>query len=271
MKASNLARQVINEIESRHKRNLASSNLKRWTGRTAENASIDNYIINIMLVLNRQYVSLAEICVRSFLYFHPNSHFSLHCDALTRTYAEKTFADLIRCQTLEIMDVVLKDGMAWQELKLDLILKMSGTDEYFLDADLRWNGSLKKKSQVTFFVEEFKFNEKSPFREICAAIPNIPLSSSMKNLSIFSFGGYVLDDKDNICVKELLVEFKKIVSGPLVGDLDKANTLRVIEQFVLSTASENWRAPIQFVKSQDKPLDGGLVESCYFGATGGIF
>lgn len=166
----------------------------------------------------------------------------------------------------------IEDEKDWQEQKLDLILAMNGTSDIFLDADLRWNGSLsEEKGKALFLVREFELKNKSPFREILANFNNLPPNSSMKNVSVFSFGGYQLSKTEFTSVRNTLDRYRKIVDSPTVGSLDRVAVGRVIEQFALSVCSELWSVEIAYVKESDAPMDGGKVESCYFGATGGTF
>jgi hypothetical protein len=65
--------------------------------------------------------------------------------------------------------------------------------------------------------------------------------------------------------------YREIIDSPAVGKLDKVAVGRVIEQFALSACSETWNIEISYIKESDAPMDGGIVESCYFGATGGTF
>ena len=77
------------------------------------------------------------------------------------------------------------------------------------------------------------------------------------------------EDENNIQIT--LREYRENVESDLVGMIDKDPIGRVIEQFALSICSETWSTNLGFVKKSDKPIDGGVVESCYFGATGGTF
>jgi hypothetical protein len=93
----------------------------------------------------------------------------------------------------------------------------------------------------------------------------------MKNVSVFSFGGYQLSNTEFTSVRNTMDRYREIVDSPTVGSLDKVAVGRVIEQFALSVCSELWSVAIAYVKEIDAPMDGGKVESCYFGATGGTF
>jgi hypothetical protein len=93
----------------------------------------------------------------------------------------------------------------------------------------------------------------------------------MKNTSIFSFGGIELTNSEIDQIRITMREYLEIVDSDVVGKLDKIAIQRVMEQYALSLCSETWSTKATFVKKSDRPLDGGIVESCYFGATGGTF
>ena len=225
-----------------------------------------------MLTRDNRYVDLAEICIHSFLHHHPKATFTLHCDNSTLTYVNSKFHKEIAGGKIQVQLLNIEDEKDWQEQKLDLILSMNGTSDVFLDADLRWNGALREENgKALFLVREFELKDKSPFREILANINNLPPNSSMKNVSVFSFGGFQLSNTEFTSVRNTMDRYREIVDSPTVGSLDKVAVGRVIEQFALSVCSELWSVEIAYVKESDAPMDGGKVESCYFGATGGTF
>lgn len=225
-----------------------------------------------MLTREIQYVDLAEICVYSFLHYHPNTIFTLHCDEKTIDHAILKFDKEIDKGRVNLQVLDCESGANWQEQKLELILRMSGTKEIFLDADLRWNGAFSSESDgVLFFVKEFELRKKSPFREMLTQFHFAPPDTSMKNVSIFSFNGYELREADSALIRDTMEQYRDLVASTIVGKLDRPAIGRVIEQFTLSVCSETWDTEVSFVKEVDKPLDGRIVESCYFGATGGTF
>lgn len=264
-------RSLINKSESYFKLRQDRKTMKMWKNGLSPLNSPRSYRANIMLAHNLKYVDLAEICVNSFLYFHPKSHFTLHCDQETINYTRTTFKSLLNDNRVDIKEIEYSKNMEWQEQKLAIILNLSGTKQLMLDADLRWNGPLEVRDEVTFLVEEFVFSHKSPFREVIKETSLGTPRSSMKNLSFFSFGGYKLSTEDKDKIKFTMNEYKKNVKSDLVGIIDKNSIGRVIEQFALSICCETWPTKVGFVKKSDKPIDGGVVESCYFGATGGSF
>lgn len=265
-------KRLLRKIESSQKKHKIARDLSRWKNTISSHPS--SLVINahIMLIRETAYVDLAEICVQSFFHHHPNANFILHCDDRTRDYVEIKFKREIESGKVSLRDLGSEHGRDWQEQKLDLILKMSGTKEVFLDADLRWNGAITDEfNEVLFLVKEFQLKSKSPFREILTQFDFTSSEPTMKNLSVFSFGGYQLSEFDLSLIRRTMNQYTEIVASSIVGNLDKFAIGRVIEQFTLSVCSETWGKEVAYIKEWDKPLDGGIVESCYFGATGGTF
>lgn len=264
-------RTVINGTESYFKLRQDRKTMKLWKNKVSAVHSPQSFNANIMLTNNQKYVDFAEICVNSFLYFHPKSHFTLHCDGDTIAYTKSKFSSLIQDGRVETKEIEKNKGLKWQDQKLAIILSLSGTNYLMLDADLRWNSPLEMNVGVAFLVKEFVFNQKSPFREIIKETKLGNSRASMKNTSVFSFGGYALTEEDLENIEICMAEYRENVRSDLVGKIDKDFLERLSEQFVLSVCSETWATNISFVKASDKPIDGGIVESCYFGATGGTF
>lgn len=261
----------MNKSESYFKLRHEKKMLVNWQRGISPSHSVKDFNVHIMLTQNKKYVDLAEICIFSFRFHHPNVRFTLHCDKELMEYAKSKFSPSLSENQLIMVEIESNKDLNWQEQKLDIILGLSGTNDLMLDADLRWNGSLNIKDEVTFLVKEFEFKSKSPFREIIKKSIIGKANSSMKNVSFFTFGGYELTEADMLNIKKAINEYREVVDSDVVGKLDRESVGRVIEQFVLSVCSETWSTQVGFVKKADKPLDGGIVESCYFGATGGTF
>lgn len=265
-------RRLVRKIESLLNQRKISRELSRWKKSTSPDASLKDISAHVMLTRNNRYVDLAEICIQSFFHYHPKASFTLHCDNSTVKHVNSKFQKEIAEAKIQVSLLNIEDEKDWQEQKLDLILAMNGSSDIFLDADLRWNGALNEESgKALFLVKEFELRDKSPFREILIKFDNFPPHSAMKNVSVFSFGGYRLSTAELTSIRNAMDHYREIVDSPIVGILDKAAIGRVIEQFALSVCSEIWGVEISYVKESDAPMDGGKVESCYFGATGGIF
>lgn len=271
MRITSTLRRILSEIESLAHRCKKAKAISQWKTGSSTSSSDESLKVHIMLVKDVRYLQLAEVCVFSFLHYHPKSHFTFYCDSNTINYTTQKFSDGIEAGQMTLRTVNEDQGLSWQEQKLEIIMSLSGTRDLMLDADLRWNAKLESYETPLFLVEEFAFRDKSPFREIVEKTKIGGKDASMKNLSVFSFGGHTLSDEDINLIKRTMQTYKDIVESEIVGSEDRISVGRVIEQFVLSVCSETWGKQVSFVKDTDKPFDGGLVESCYFGATGGTF
>jgi hypothetical protein len=271
MQLATSSRRVINRLESHKKRRESEKTIAFWRHNTSPKATDQSLRNHILLTRDTRYVDLAEICVFSFLYHHPNAKFKIYCDDKTITYASNKFSsEIMKSQiTVELIQNSFKQD--WQEQKLEIILSMNGTHDLMLDADLRWNAPLGRTEGVFFLVKEFELKDKSPFREILTKASIVSPDASMKNISIFSFGGLELTNSEIDQIRITMREYQEIVDSDVVGKLDRIAIKRVMEQYALSLCSETWSMKTTFVKKSDRPLDGGIVESCYFGATGGTF
>jgi len=271
MRIASSSRWILGEVESHIKTRNRKKAISHWKSRKSPFASNETFRTHVMLTKNIEYVDLAEVCFFSFLHHHPNTQFIFHCDEITMEYAIKKLSLCSGNTGVQFEKISNRSGLNWQEQKLEIILSLSGSSDLMLDADLRWNAALEKREEVLFLVKEFNFKDKSPFREIVKNTNIGGVNASMKNVSVFSFGGFKLSDADVDLIRQTLQQYREIVDSKIVGNQDKADIGRVIEQFVLSVCSEKWQKMIGYVKEADKPFDGGIVESCYFGATGGKF
>ena len=271
MQLATSSRRVINKLESHKKHRKSEKTIAFWRHNTSPTATDQILRNHILLTRDTRYVDLAEICVLSFLFHHPKAHFTLYCDEKTVNYAGKKFTAEIKKSQIYIEILNKNFEQNWQEQKLEIILSMNGTHDLMLDADLRWNAPLERTEGALFLVKEFELKDKSPFREILAKASIVSPEASMKNISIFSFGGLELTNSEINKIRITMREYQEIVDSDVVGKLDKIAIKRVMEQYALSLCSETWSTKTTFVKKSDRPLDGGIVESCYFGATGGTF
>jgi hypothetical protein len=219
-------------------------------------------------------VDLAEIWVSSFLFYNPKAYFilyCLYCDKKTTNYVGKEFNTEIKKLQIDIEILNKNFDQNWQEQKLEIILSMNGTLVLMIDADLRWNAPLESTGSVLFVVKEFELKDKSPFGEILAKARIVPPEASMKNASLLSFGGFKPTNSEIDQIRITMRDYQEIVDSDVVGKLDKFAIERAMEGYALSLCSEKWSTKATFVKKSDRPLDGGIEESCYFGATGGTF
>lgn len=260
-----ISRRLINTIE----RNVA---LRRWRGEPASNASSAIETGHLLVVKRVEYVSIARVCVESFLHFNPHSSLVIHSDEYLFKQLVQTFQGRIQSGQVEVKDTFTSNHATWQECKIDLLLSMSGSKDFFMDADLRWNGPKPTRDGVLFFVQEFDMLDKSPFRQLArCAMADFDNGTHMRNTSYFSFGGFELSEAERSQVMRFQKEFPSLLESADLGSDDTILLTRLSEQIALSVLSDRWTVPISFLKEADGHRDGAFVESSYFGATGSSF
>lgn len=241
----------------------------RWRFLSPGIQNLEKFEINLLIVKNVAYLKIAEICILSFLYFHPNSIFYVHCDSETAAVAVKKFKKN-GSKVIVLND--MSNEKSWQEAKLELFFKLSGTSQILMDADLRWNGVLPPLTGITFFVREFDMSEKSPERQVIRAINHGQLTKSqMKNTSFVFLNEKNLASAEKNEMLQTVRNFENLLNESDVGQLDKASLDRLREQFVISVFADRWSDEIFYLKSSDGHKDAKFVESSYFGATGSTF
>ena len=233
--------------------------------RFAGNDNPQQFRIHLLATNSKSYVLLAQTCIYSFLRFHSNATFLIYVDQELIQFAKSRFKSQIQNG---IVEIILSDyeKVSWQSTKLNLILNMCGTNDIFMDADLRWNGAIPEIKGITSYVKEFELDSEV----LPIEIRNLLTDSqgvSMVNTSFFTFGG--------ICIGQQLheeIRFLELEIGRLV-DLKSeiASTARMSEQLALSFILGKYGYASNFLKLIDKRNDGDFVESCYFGATGLTF
>jgi len=225
--------------------------------------------VHILIVKKNDYIHLAKICALSFLYFHPSSEVTLHCDSKTFNTAKRKFSHLS-----DSIKVVLdqSEQISWQEAKLNLFLSLSGTSKILMDADLRWNGTIQELKGITFFCKEFELVQRSPERQLNRVLGISSNSgATMKNTSFIFLANHEISPSDLTLIKKSYFEFQSVLDHADIGILDRPNLTRLSEQIIISLITENWNKTIKFLKETDSHKDGKFVESSYFGATGATF
>lgn len=244
-----------------------------WSTKKSKKISTENFHVHVLVVKKINYVKLSRTAILSFLYFHPNSKITVHCDHVTYLPVKKILKKYIGKKSIHILDDC-DSSFTWQQSKLQLILQMNGTKDCFMDADLRWNGPISKQIRnVIFFVNEFKFQDRSPYRQLGHVIEkNFGLKNlHMHNTSFFSFGGVIISLVEIQKTLDFSRDMQLLCEAANLGKDDLKILERLSEQVALSVCSLNWANEIKFLKDQDAIFDGSFVESSYFGATGNIF
>jgi hypothetical protein len=161
-------------------------------------------------------------------------------------------------------------SLTWQEQKVNLILQLSGTEDKFIDADLKWNGPMPEKKGISFFVEEFIFEDNPLYRNLFLHLSlEYELNNSMKNTSYFSWGGESIKPGMLFKLTEIMNNFDEKISKLELSEIHHQELSRIIEQLGLSLMLK--REECVFLKAKDAQFDGRFVESSYFGATGTRF
>lgn len=226
---------------------------------------------HLLVVKKEIYASIAKVCVESFLYFHPHAKVVLHADSQTASGLSRKLKRTIARGQVSIR-LLRDERKAWQESKLELILSLSQSKEFFMDADLKWNGLLPPLKGVTLFVKEFEFIQNSFYTPLTSKDWFEGYSaSSMKNTSFFYWNGYEPSERD---VEEIQLIMKRIsdLTSESANDLEFNQSVnRISEQIALSLLVEKIDQQIYFLKKADGFKDGFFVESSYFGATGATF
>jgi hypothetical protein len=162
------------------------------------------------------------------------------------------------------------DQQEWQYSKLKLILYLSGSSDFYMDADLKWNGPLPVIKSTTFFVREFVLMSKMEYKDLLEVMNLRELTSStMKNTSFFSWNGSTAPERITSQLFELWGFMLQKIEEMAVSDSTKKSLKRISEQLCLSILVPESES--NYLKDADTQFDGTFVESSYFGATGTRF
>jgi hypothetical protein len=230
-----------------------------------------HYNANMLVVQKPAYVSVSRICVLSFLKYHPNSKVTIRVDRETIDFAERTYAKEIKTQQVILVDVS-SNLTSWQAKKIDLICSMSGEFNFYMDADLRWNGPLELHENMTFFVREFLIGEHLAYSEAFRSINlNHVNQAVMKNTSFFYWGTQV--DLPHLKEKILNVyrEVLDALENSTLNTKAQKDLIRLSEQIAISVALNEDETGLVYLKLKDGQMDGSYLESSYYGATGTSF
>jgi hypothetical protein len=229
------------------------------------------YEAHLLVVKKEVYVSIAKICVESFLYYNPNSTVVIHVDSKTKAASHKALKKLIAKSKVSI-EQINSDSAPWQDSKLSLILSLGVPEKFFMDADLKWNGPIRQLSGITLFVNEFILTENELYQPITKTKWFSEFSNStMKNTSFFYWGNYKPSAQDENQIEVLMERIIATTDDQANSEIYKSSTKRISEQIALSLLVEKLNSPIYFLKESDGFKDGSFVESSYFGATGASF
>lgn len=249
------------------------SSLQRffWLFSHAKNRN-DNLITVHMLVVNRKiYSKLAYLCILSFLFHHPNSRIVIHHDEKTFSSLQIRFFLLNKLKQRRVKFKQLQESNEWQLHKLNIILSLMGSTDFYMDCDLKWNGFIPPPETrgIIYFIKEKSFVEYVGLPEILNEIPIAASNLTMRNTSLFSWGGLSLNDSQ-------VLQFRALAGGLQLSSQNliyrsPADYHRIHEQISLSLIPELYLLPFQYLKESDQQFDGSVCESSYYGASGGRF
>lgn len=228
------------------------------------------YTANLLIVKNPIYAPIAKVCVESFLHFNPKCKVVIHVDSVTGPKVKMALRKISKSK-IEIRQLDNSE-FSWQEIKLDLILKLGDKNEFFMDADLRWNGPIPELKDPSFFVEEFILNDRQPYPmllEYCEWPSNKSLT--MKNTSFVYWGSFQPVESDRIFIEEAMLKIHAFCNQGIIQRESAEFIARISEQIALSVMVGLKGMNVTYLKSVDGFRDGSFVESSYFGATGSKF
>jgi len=229
------------------------------------------YLANLLVVKKPIYAGIAKICVESFLHFNPFCNVVVHVDSNTHKEVSRKLRKLIKRGKVSVHLLEDQDS-SWQELKLKLALGMKDINEFFMDADLRWNGQIPNLDSPKFFVEEFFFQDREPYQSIINSKNwEFGKNLSMKNTSFIYWGSSYPDAEYQQIVERIMIFLEQYCSDASMELIEKESLMRISEQVALSILVDYLKIPITFLKEVDGYRDGSFVESSYFGATGSVF
>lgn len=224
--------------------------------------------VNLLVVKDLKYIDLAYDCIRSFSAFHPNSKFKIRVDDVTSAAAITRFKGghlSNKCTFVNVID----SGKKWQEMKLDIILSQSGTNELFIDADLRWYGPLPAIQEITFLVDEGPLSKSEVFLKIFEANKEFDSAAHMLNVSFVAFNGTIILPEVQRKIQETCENYDEII-GRAASDIRNIEMVaRLREQFAISVFVHEICSHYSVLKERDNRAERHtLVSSCYFGSTG---
>ena len=246
-------------------------NVKYWGTVSLKSRFLRNnnfFEVNLLVVKDLKYVDLAYDCIQSFLAFHPNSKFAIHVDEVTSIATMNRLTQRNLADKYTLINVA-ESRKKWQEIKLDIILSQSGTDELFLDADLRWYGPLPTIKEVTFLVDEGPLAKSDIFLKIFESNQEFNSDAHMLNVSFVALNGVSILPEVQQKIRETCKNYDAIISQGVHDAKDIEIIVRLREQFAISVYAHAISSHYSVLKERDSRAEKHtLVSSCYFGSTG---
>ena len=243
----------------------------KYRNSVARNHSSNDYIANLLVVKKPIYARLAKLCAESFLFYNPKCKVVVNVDSATELAVSTAFRKVMKKRDIEIRNIGENDK-SWQDIKLSIIFKMQEPNEFFMDADLRWNGPIPTLNGLTFFVNEFKLKANPPYSKLLESSGwQSSREFTMKNTSFLFWGDYKPTVSDITFIDQAMRKIQDLCRKGVIPPEDAISIIRIIEQIALSALVDVRNQEVKFLKKVDGYRDGSFVESSYFGATGSAF
>lgn len=229
------------------------------------------FVAHILAAKNGKYVTIAKTAVASFLYHNPNSQVVIHCDSFTYRFALSEFSYFIKRGSVAVINSNQgKDS--WQKQKIELLCEIANNESnFYMDCDVRWNGSLTLPEFCTSYVSEFQFNEKSPHLELLPYLNIDNHEIEMLNTTfVYLYPGQFTENELHE-IHNRHDEILELCNSGVVAELDIEQIVRLSEQLGYSIFLSSSGRKHVALKSHDGHMDGSFLESSYFGATGAEF
>lgn len=210
-------------------------------------------------------MSAAKYSISSFLKFNSEYQVILHVDQAL--YPKARILSFLFGNSVRVIQD--QSGLIEPlDAKAKLLIELQGTFDIFVDADTRWNASLKLNESITVMTIEFLLQSDATWKNILSELNLKQSDFSMLNTTFFSWRGNDL----GVSYKEYSdwkkawteIDWKALELGTLEITLK-----RLCEQVFMSYILRYKQ--VVALKDRDAISDGGILESSYLGATGHRF
>ena len=223
--------------------------------------------VHFLVVKDDKYVPAVRVAIESFLYWNSSSTAVVHCDGLTFKALNSSLRRPIQRGRVKVVHHIPNDK-PWQVSKMDLILSLNGTDEVYMDSDLRWNGPCPKLIGPLFYVYEFELANHPDFVDLSRDLLSKTWpAAQMYNTSFVYFDNLPLHEQQINQVYRLYSNINDWSKNTNIEEARKNSFERLSEQIAVSVVICS-ALKIGSLKSADSRADGQFVESSYLGATG---
>jgi hypothetical protein len=271
MALTDYIRPLYRVLRKRAKSAAAVVNSFKYRNLVTRNRSLNEYVANLLVVKKPIYAQLAKLCAESFLFYNPKCKVIINVDAATESAVSLAFRKLGKKRKIEIRNIGGNDD-SWQDIKLRVIFEMRADNEFFMDADLRWNGPIPTLDGLTFFVNEFKLRDNAPYSKLLEFSGwKSNREFTMKNTSFLFWGDYKPIASDLSFINRAMDKIHDLCDQGVIPTEDADSIIRISEQIALSALVDVKNYEVNFLKKVDGYRDGSFVESSYFGATGSAF